>query len=148
MIPSSRLQESVTLRFLLLFFPRIVVLLGSVPAWLVMVDHDYHFSYEGQVDEVSFEQELRTSSYGQLPAEKQRIVDSAIDGRTFDFEDGGRSLPAFVRRGDVYHQFDAGRAIDWTNPGSVVPIAVGVVGVLIVIEAIQQECANLGPAGY
>ena len=113
-----------------------------------MVDHDYHFSYEGQVDEVSFEQELRTSSYGQLPAEKQRIVDSAIDGRTFDFEDGGRSLPAFVRRGDVYHQFDSRRAIDWTNPGSFVPIAVGVVGVLIVIEVIQQECANLGPAGY
>ena len=163
-------------------FLGIVVLLGSVPAWLVMVDDDYHFSYEGQVGEVSFEQELRTSPYGQLSAEKQRIVDSAVNGRTFDFEDGGRSLPAFVRRGDVYHQFDSRRAIDWTNPGSFVPIAVGVVGVLIlsdrntrisngrrrwtatgyssfvsetvlsdstiVIEAIQQERANLGPAGY
>lgn len=126
----------------------ICVLLGSAPLWLGTADFDYHFSYEGQVADPTFEQELDTTPYRQLDAETRRIVDNALDGRSYDFEDGTRSLPQYVSRDGTFYGFDSRRAVDWANPGSSVPVVTGLAGLWLVFEAVQHERSQLGPRGH
>jgi hypothetical protein len=126
----------------------VCVLLGSAPLWLGMADFDYQFSYEGRVADPTFQQELETTPYQQLDADIRPIVDNALDGRSYTFEDGTRSLPEYVSRDGTLHGFDSRRAVDWTNPGSSVPILSGLVGLWLVFEAVQHERKHLGPFGH
>ena len=147
LLDSSLLTRSSGLRFALMLLG-VCVLLGSAPVWLTTADFDYHYSYERTVENPTFRQETQTSPYRQLTSEEKRVVDAAIDGKTFSFEDDSTTFPPYVSRGGTTYQFDARRAIDWTNPGSFVPILVGVVGLWLTIEAVQHERKRLGPRGY
>lgn len=147
LLRSSVLQRSSSIRLVLLVLG-ICVLLASVPLWLAMADYDYHYSFERERSDITFQQELVTTPYDQLSPETQRVVDAAIAGETFNFEDGTMDLPGFVSRGGTYYQFDARRAIDWLYPGSFVPILIGFVGLWLAVEAIQHERRSLGPRGY
>jgi hypothetical protein len=147
LLDSAALERRSALRFALLFVG-VCVMLASAPLWLGMADFDYHFSYEGQVADPTFEQELDTTPYRQLDAETRRIVDGAIDGRSYTFEDGSRSLPQYVSRDGTFYGFDSRRAVDWTHPGTVAPLVLGLVGLWLVVEAVQHERRRLGPHGH
>jgi hypothetical protein len=141
------LERHSTLRFSLMLLG-VCVMLASAPLWLGMSDFDYHFSYEGQVEDPNFQQELETTPYRQLDAGTKRIVDTALDGRSYTFEDDTRSLPSYVSRGGTFYAFDSRRAIDWTYPGTLVPILAGLAGLWMVFEAVQHERSQLGPYGH
>ena len=147
LLHSALLERYSTLRYSLMFLG-VCAMLASAPLWLGTADFDYHFSYEGQIDELSFQQELETTPYDQLDSETKSIVDNALDGRSYDFEDDTRSLPNYVSRGDTYYAFDAQRAIDWTYPGTLAPILAGLAGLWLVFEAVQHERSQLGPHGH
>jgi hypothetical protein len=144
---STLLARHSTLRFLLMVLG-VCVLLASGPLWIGTADFDYQFSYNGQIEELTFQQELETTPYRQLDAETKRIVDNAIDGKSYSFEDDTRSLPQYVSRDGTFYGFTSRRAIDWTNPGSFVPILTALAGFWLVFEAIQHERQQLGPHGY
>jgi hypothetical protein len=147
LLNSTLLTRRSGLRFML-FFLAVSVMLASVPLWLIMADYDYHFAFEGQQDKISFKQKQQTPSYSHLSANKQRIVDAAIDGQSFTFEDDTKTFPEFVYRGGTYYQFDSYRVIDWTYPGTIGPIVVGLVGLWLTVEAVQHERKQLGTPGY
>lgn len=145
-LDSSLLQRHSTLRFALLFVG-VCVMLGSVALWFGTADFDYHYGFDGQIDDVSFQQEIRTTPYGQLSPDTKRIVDRAVQGRSFTFENGEMSLPTLVSHGGTYYRFDARRVVDWLNPGSVVPVLSGLMGLWATIEAVQHERKHLGTRG-
>jgi hypothetical protein len=147
LLHSSLLQRSSGLRFALLFLG-ICVLLASVPLWFGMADFDYHFSYDRTLRDPSFYQQTQTSPYGQLLDENKRVVDAALAGKTFEFEDDTKNLPEIVRKDGVYRKFNARRTIDWTYPGTLGPTVLGFMGLWIIIESIQHERKYLGPRGY
>ena len=147
LLHSGVLERRSTLRFALMFVG-VCAMLASVPLWLGMADFDYHYSYAGQIENPSFYQKTETTPYRQLDSETRRIVDSAMNGRSYTFEDDTRTLPPLVSRGDTYHEFDARRVIDWTYSGTFAPIALGLVGFWLVFEAVQHERRQLGPRGY
>lgn len=147
LLHSALLERYSTLRFALMALG-ICVLLASAPLWLGTADFDYHYSYKGQIEDLSFQQETETTPYRQLDPGTKRIVDSAIDGQSYDFEDDTRDLPKFVSRGETYYSFDARRAIDWAYPGTFAPLLAGLVGFWMVFEAVQHERRQLGPHGY
>ena len=147
LLDSTLLTRRSGLRFVV-FFLAVSVMLASVPLWVVMADYDYHFAYEGQQENISFNQKMQTSSYSHLSANKQRIVDAAIDGQSFTFEDATKTFPEFVYRGGTYYQFDTHRAIDWTHPGTLGAMVVGLVGLWLTIESVQHERKQLGPVGH
>jgi hypothetical protein len=147
LLHSAVLERRSTLRFAVMILG-VCVLLGSAPLWLGTADFDYHFSYDGQVADPTFQQETETTPYRQLDAETRRIVDSALGGRSYTFEDGTRSLPQYVLRDGTFHGFDSNQIIDWTNPASFVPVLTGLVGLWMVFEAVQHERSHLGPRGH
>jgi hypothetical protein len=147
LLHSAVLERRSTLRFALMLLG-VCVLLASGPIWLGTADFDYHFSYAGQVADPTFQQETKTTPYRQLDAEARRIVDNALDGRSYNFEDDTRSLPPYVSRDGTFYAFDAGRSVDWTNPGSFVPVLTGLAGLWLVFEAVQHERKQLGPRGH
>src|SRR5699024_9044077 len=146
LLHSSWLRESSGLRLALMVLG-VCVLLASVPVWLGAADFDYHFSYDRQLDDPSFEQKTNAAPYQQLTGEKKQVVDAAFDGRTYNFDDDTKDLPSVVSRDGTYYKFDSRRAVDWMYPGSFVPILVGIVGFWLVFEAVQHERAHLGPRG-
>jgi hypothetical protein len=147
LLHSALLERHSTLRFAFMLLG-VCVLLASGPLWLGTADFDYRFSYDGQVADPSFQQELETTPYRQLDTGAKRIVDNALDGQSYDFEDDTRSLPKYVSRGGTFYAFNAGRSVDWTNPGSSVPVLTGLVGLWLVFEAVQHERSQLGPRGH
>lgn len=147
LLDSSLLQRSSGLRFVLMLLG-VCVVLGSVPLWLGAADFDYHYSFERTVEDPGFRQEMQTSPYRQLSLDEKRIVDAAINGNTFNFEDDTKDLPKYVSRGETYYKFSARRVVDWTYPGSFAPILVGIVGLWVTIETIQHERKHLGPHGH
>jgi hypothetical protein len=147
LLDSSWLRRSSGLRFVLMLLG-VCLLLTSVPLWLAVADYDYHFSYDRELENPSFYQEIHTSPYEQLAREKKRIVDAALGGERFDFEDDTKDLPAVVRKNGVYHKFASYRAIDWLYPGTLGSILLGFVGLWLTIEAVQHERKHLGPRGY
>ncbi|GAA0470974.1 hypothetical protein MUK72_07485 [Halococcus dombrowskii] len=144
---SALLTRYSSLRFLLMLLG-VCVLLASGPIWLGTADFDYQFGYNGQVDELSFQQQTQTTPYRQLDAGTKRIVDNAIDGQSYSFEDDTRSLPKYVSRDGTFYGFTSRRAIDWANPGSFVPILTALAGFWLIFEAVQHERRQLGPHGY
>jgi hypothetical protein len=147
LLDSTLLTRRSGLRFVV-FFLAVSVMLASVPLWVGMADYDYHFAYEGQQDDISLNQKMQTPSYSDLSANKQRIVDAAIDGQSFTFEDDTKTLPEFVYRDGTYYQFDSYQVIDWTHPRTLGAMVVGLVGLWLTIEAVQHERKQLGPVGY
>ena len=146
LLHSSLLRRHSSLRFTLMLVG-VCVLLASGPVWLVAADYDYHFSYNHQIQNPSFEQRSETTPYDQLSADEKQYVDAALDGQSFDFEDDSRDLPSIVSRGDTYYAFDSRRSVDWLNPGSFGPVLVAVAGFWLLFEAVQHERAHLGPHG-
>ena len=146
LLHSSLLERHSALRFTLMLLG-VCVLLASLPAWLGAADFDYHFSYNHQIQDPTFEQERETTPYDQLSPEERQYVDAALDGERFDFEDDSRTMPSIVERGGTYYAFDSGRSVDWLNPGSFGPVLVGLAGFWLVFEAVQHERAHLGPHG-
>ena len=147
LLRSTLLTRYSSLRLLLMVLG-VCVLLASGPIWLGTADFDYRFSYDGQVEEPSFEQKTQTTPYRQLDPGTRRIVDNAIDGKSYGFEDDTRSLPQYVSRGGTFYGFTSRRAVDWENPGSFGPVLTALVGFWLVFEAVQHERRQLGPHGY
>ena len=147
LLGSSLLQRYATLRFGLMLLG-VSILLASVPVWLGTADFDYHYSFDRERTELSFEERTQTAPYRQLTGETEQRVDAALDGKTYNFEDDTVELPEFVRRDGTTYEFDARRTVDWTNPGSFVPVVVGLVGLWLTIEAVQHERQHLGPYGH
>ena len=146
LLHSSWLRGSSGLRFTLMLLG-VCVMLASVAVWFGAADFDYHFSYDRQLDTPSFDQKSHASPYQQLDPDKKRVVDAALDGKTFDFEDDTTDLPSVVSRGGTYYKFDSRRAVDWTYPGSFGPVLALIAGFWLVFEAVQHERAQLGPRG-
>ena len=140
LLKNNRLKNSSSLRFILMFLG-ICILLGSVAVWFGVADfdHQYSFDREQPPSEISFREETRTDPYDQLQPETRRIVDQALNGREFTFEDGEKQLPTRIRRGNTYYEFISKRTLDYTNPATFGPILLGIFGLYLVIEAIQHE---------
>ena len=140
LLKNERLRNSSSLRFILMFFG-ICILLGSVAVWFGIADFDYQFSFdeEQQANELSFREETRTDPYDQLQPETRKIVDQALNGQEFSFENDEKQLPKRVSRGGTYYVFNSRRTIDWINPATFGPILLGILGFWLTIEAIQHE---------
>lgn len=147
LLRSSLLTRSSGLRFALMVLG-VCVLLASVPLWLGMADFDYHYAFDRTIENPTFEQETETAPYRQLSSGDKRVVDAALDGESFTFEDDSKEFPQYVSRAGTYYRFEARRAVDWTNPSTLGPTLLGVLGLWGTIEAVQHERMSLGPRGY
>lgn len=147
LLSSQTLENDRTLQHVILVIG-LCFMLGSVPLWLGVADQDYQFSLAGERTDLSPAIETSAYQYNQLPSKEQQIVDEAMNGKSFYFEDGSMDLPRFVVKSNTYYEFNSSPIIDWASPLSFGPIIIGIVGIWLTFEAIQHWRKQLGPFGY
>jgi hypothetical protein len=140
LLKNKYLKSSSTLRFILMVLG-VCILLGSVAAWVGIADFDSQYSFVGdhQSNDLPFRERVKADPYDQLESDTRNIVDKALNGKEFTFEDDRKQLPKYVTQGNTYHEFNYRRTIDWTNPRTFGPILLGILGFWLTIEAIQHE---------
>lgn len=121
-----------------LFVLGICVAFAGVLYWVGELDYDHHYELEATYDELP-PHEGGYRYYSSLSPEKQGIVDGAIDGTFYTFEDASKVPPDLIRRGDTYYVFEYRTSFDWTDPGMATGTGVFVAGGMMVLEAIRRE---------
>jgi hypothetical protein len=116
--------------------------LSGVALFVGTVDYDYHYSYEGEVEE--FPRDVVAVEYDTLSAEQQRVVDEAVETGGVDKQDGSAIPVEGIQRGGTKYLFSASRSFDWSDPGTFGPTLVGLIGCVGVLAAIRADMKNAG----
>lgn len=114
------------------------VLLAGVGGFLALHDEDWRYSYDHS-SEVWEDRNTGTAYYDQLPPEKQRTVDRAMDGETFTFETEEPVPPGVVKRNGTYYVFNRYTVFDFLNPPTGGSVLVSLLGFGLTVVSVRAD---------
>lgn len=121
-----------------LFMLGACVMLAGAAAFFGLHDQDWNYTFDRAEEEFPHN-EGNVVFYDTLPPEERETVDRAIDGERVTFEDGGRVPPTVVKKNGTYYVFNRFTTMDFNNPGTTVPILVGLTGTAVVVDAARRD---------
>lgn len=127
-----------TLHFVGLFLGMCVFFAG-VGVWFVTADQDWTYYFEEESDTAPRHFDGEFATYGELTPREREIVDRAIDGERFGFEDEAQVPPEMVGRNGTYYLFYSAMHYDWLNPMTFVPTLTAIGGAAIMAEAARRD---------
>ena len=116
------------------------LVLTSIALFVVHVDHDYHYTYEREVEE--FPRETLTMEYEELQPDEKRVVDEALETGGVVMQNGSSIPDEGIERDGHKYLFSAYRSFDWTDPGTFAPTLLGLFGGFGVLATVRSDMKN------
>lgn len=128
--------------FVLLFLGASIMLAG-VGAWFALADKDYQYRFV-RSEERQPQHEGPLGYYDSLSPEERAIVDRAMAGETPRVENGENLPPEVIKRDGTYLVFSGYSHYDWTDPRTLGPTGVGLLGLGMVVLAVRSDVRHRG----
>lgn len=129
-------------RFVLLFLGASIMLAG-VGTWFALADEDYQYRFV-RSEERYPQHEGNLGYYDSLSPEERAVVDRAMAGETPRLESRANLPPNVVERDGEYLVFRGYSHYDWTNPRTLGPTGVGLLGLGMVVLAVRSDVRHRG----
>ncbi|WP_410764943.1 hypothetical protein [Haloferax sp. DFSO60] len=133
------------LKHFLAFFLCGSLALAGVLSFIVVVDYDYHYAYDKEVDE--FPRDTFTVNYADLRPDEKEVVDAAFN-KTGWFSEGvvresDQSYPSEgIEKDGHNYLFSSYRTFNWSDPKTLGSALLGIIGGLGVLAAIRADMKN------
>ena len=131
-------------QFVLLFLG-LSVMLAGVAGWLAFADRDYGYRFVETEDRYS-QYDGTLGYYDSLTPEERAVVDRAMAGETPRLESRTNLPPEVINRDGEYLVFSGYAYYDWTNPRTVGPTLIGLLGLAMVVLAVRSDMRSRGLA--
>ena len=129
-------------QFVLLFLGASVMLAG-VASWFALADEDYQYRFV-RSEERYPQHEGNLGYYDSLSPEERAVVDRAMAGETPRLESRANLPPNVIERDGEYLVFRGYSHYDWTNPRTLGPTGVGLLGLGMVVLAVRSDVRHRG----
>ncbi|WP_254544148.1 hypothetical protein [Halomarina pelagica] len=126
-----------------LFFLAVCVLFAGAGTWFATHDKDYTYTFDRAEEEVP-RYEGNVEYYDGLTPEQRRAVDAAVEGEVQRFEHREEVPGTVVRKGETYYVFEMTARFDYANPGTFVPMLVGLSGLGLIVLTIRRDIVSRG----
>lgn len=141
MVPDISIDRS-WLHFGLLFLGVSMMFLGA-SSWVAYYDMNHHYSYSHVQDHAP--ENSKVGYYDQLSEEERAMFHDAVEnGTTYTFEKRNQPPEEVIYYEGQYYVFDKYGTFDWLNPGTSVPVIVGLLGIGLMIDAGRRDVRNRG----
>lgn len=135
-------MDSSWTQFVLLFLGA-SVMLGGAAGWLALADRDYQYRYV-ETEERFPQHEGNLGYYESLSEEERAVVDRAMAGEAPRLESRANLPPEVIERDDEYLVFRGYAYYDWTNPRTLGPTGVSLLGLGMVVLAVRRDVRDRG----
>ncbi|MFP9192141.1 hypothetical protein ACLI4Q_10860 [Natrialbaceae archaeon A-CW1-1] len=131
---------------LAIIFLGLIFIIASIISGLAAVEYlIFHEESAEDVGDVSEEiDRYGMVQYEELSEEQKQIVDGAIEGEQYRFDDDDNEAIAWgngrvISQDGQYHVIPRDTTINWISTAGLLALSLGIGGVLLIIEAIRRD---------